>query len=90
MADTAASDEPSEQAPADGRRERIARIVLEETSGLRLSPTVEAERRSALHDLLEDNSFALKGEARGPYVLHLHNDGERLELHSSATRWTCR
>ena len=80
VVDTPQGDQPSRQAPAEASRERIARVVLEETSGLRLSPTVEAERRSAMHDLLDENSFALKEEARGPYVLHLRNDGERLSF----------
>lgn len=66
---------PGSRDPAD---ERIIAVDLEEQSRLRLSPTVEDERKAALFDLLQDNRFALKGPFRGPYVLHLANDGERL------------
>jgi uncharacterized protein (UPF0262 family) len=59
-------------------RERIIKLILEEQGRLRLSPTVEHERRAALYDLLEENRFALKGLFHGPYILHLGNDGERL------------
>jgi len=51
---------------------------MEDTRGLRLSPTVDHERKAALYDLLDDNRFALKGCDRGPYVLHLTTNGERL------------
>jgi uncharacterized protein (UPF0262 family) len=61
-------------------RERIIKVTLEEQSRVRLSPTVEHERRAALYDLLEDNRFALRGPFHGPYVLHLGNDGERLNF----------
>jgi uncharacterized protein (UPF0262 family) len=61
-------------------RERIIKVILEEHSRLRLSPTVEHERKAALYDLLEANRFALRGPFHGPYVLHLRNDGERLNF----------
>lgn len=61
-----------------GSTERIVRLVLEDPARIRLSPTVEHERKAALYDLLEDNHFALVGPFRGPYVLHLSGEGERL------------
>lgn len=67
-------------ASAEGDRERIIRVFLEEQARIRLSPTVEHERRAALYDLLEDNKFALKGQFHGPYILHVGNDGERLNF----------
>ena len=53
-------------------------MVLAGQNRIRLSPTVEHERKAALYDLLQDNKFALKGAFQGPYILHLGNDGERL------------
>jgi uncharacterized protein (UPF0262 family) len=70
----------SSPASAERPRERIIKVILEEQSRLRLSPTVEQERRVALYDLIEDNTFALKGPFHGPYILHLGNDGERLNF----------
>lgn len=70
----------SSPASAERHRERIIKVILEEQSRLRLSATVEHERRAALYDLIEDNTFALKGPFHGPYILHLGNDGERLNF----------
>jgi uncharacterized protein (UPF0262 family) len=66
--------------PSDKDSERIIQVLLEESVGIRLSAAVEHERKAALFDLLEDNHFDLKGEFRGPYILHLANDGERLHF----------
>lgn len=54
---------------------RIARLLLEEPGGIRLSPQLEHERRSALFDLLEDNSFVLVNGRPGPYSVHLGIEG---------------
>jgi uncharacterized protein (UPF0262 family) len=51
--------------------ERIADIVLDEASVVRRSADVEHERKVAIFDLLEDNSFRPVGDTTGPYVLHL-------------------
>ena len=64
--------------PGRQSRDRIIKLLLEDPAGIRLSPTVEHERRVALYDLLEDNVFAVKGPFHGPYVVHLAGDGERL------------
>ena len=63
---------------SDAGRERIIKVVLEEQNCIRLSATVEHERKAALYDLIQDNRFVLKGAFHGPYILHLGNDGERL------------
>jgi uncharacterized protein (UPF0262 family) len=54
---------------ADGRK--LVRITLDEHGVIRLSPRIEHERRIAVHDLLDDNSFAPVGDWPGPFVLHL-------------------
>jgi uncharacterized protein (UPF0262 family) len=67
-----------DQSSHERGHERIIKITLEEQSCVRLSPTVEHERKAALFDLLQENHFALEGPFHGPYVLHLANEGERL------------
>lgn len=74
------SARPAAPVSAEEDRERIIKVFLEEQARVRLSPTVEHERRAALYDLIEDNKFALKGHFHGPYILHLGNDGERLHF----------
>jgi uncharacterized protein (UPF0262 family) len=64
--------------PENAERQRIAKVVLEDAPGIRLSPQVEHERRAALFDLIEDNHFHPDGGFLGPYVLHLRIEGERL------------
>ncbi|MCU0838971.1 MAG: UPF0262 family protein [Rhodospirillales bacterium] len=58
--------------------QRITRMTLAQAHGIRLSPQLEQERRSALYDLIEDNQFALASGAAGPYCVHLAIEGERL------------
>lgn len=80
--------------PAREDSQRIIQVVLEEASGIRLSPAVEHERKAALFDLLEENRFVPKGGFEGPYILRLGNTGERLtftvcnELDLQLTRFT--
>lgn len=50
---------------------RLVDIVLDEASLAPASANAEHERRVALFDLKESNSFAVNGEARGPYLLTL-------------------
>jgi uncharacterized protein (UPF0262 family) len=55
-----------------GQRLRsIVRIELDERSFLRRRPEVEHEREVALFDLLEENTFTLKGEGTCPPPYHL-------------------
>ncbi len=57
---------------------RIAELVLDEQTVVRRSPDVEHERKVAIFDLLEENSFAPVGSPGGPYVLHLAIEESRL------------
>lgn len=75
-------------------RNRLADIVLDEASLAPASANAEHERRIALFDLKEANSFAVVGEDRGPYTLTLSmhegrllfdvvdQAGERVRLHA--------
>lgn len=74
---------------AEDRPERIIRIVIDEPQRIRLSPSIEQERRVALYDLIEENHFALVDAGPGPYVLHLEvEDGRtlRFKVHDAADR----
>jgi len=50
---------------------RLVEVMLDEASIGSSNPDVEHERRVAIYDLLEDNSFAPIGHDGGPYNLHL-------------------
>ncbi len=56
----------------------IANIYLDERSVVRLSPQVDHERKVAIFDLLEDNSFDPVGLPSGPYNLILSIEDNRL------------
>ncbi len=62
--------------------QRLVAITLDEASIVRWSADVEHERRVAIFDLLEENSFApvapLAGGYRGPFHLHLKIEEGRL------------
>src|SRR3546814_4919406 len=45
---------------------------------MRRSPDVEHERKVAIFDLLEENSFTPKGSDGGPYLLHIAIEESRL------------
>jgi uncharacterized protein (UPF0262 family) len=55
-------------------RKRLTAISLDETSIGRSGPDQEQERRIAIFDLIEQNSFVVPGHAGGPYrlVIALH------------------
>jgi len=59
-------------------KQRLVSVVLDEESIGRSNPDVEHERKVAIYDLLEQNSFAPVGHDGGPYALHLSVDGNRL------------
>jgi uncharacterized protein (UPF0262 family) len=61
-------------------RDRLTEISLDEASLAPASPNVEHDRRIAMFDLKEANSFAVAGEDRGPYVLLLGMSEGRLVL----------
>ncbi len=56
-----------QQAPAH----RVIDIVLDEANIVRLNADIDHERRVAIFDLLEENSFEPVGSLYGPYRLHL-------------------
>jgi len=59
-----------------GERNRLIDVSLDEASLAPASPNAEHERRIALFDLKESNSFAVIGEDRGPYLLSIaHAEG---------------
>ena len=65
-------------AAPSGAAFRIVDLVLDEHTVVRRSPDVEHERKVAIFDLLEENSFAPVGSDGGPYILHLAIEDNRL------------
>ncbi len=61
-------------------RNRLTDIVLDQASLAPASTNAEHERRIALFDLKESNSFAVVGQDGGPYVLLLGMSEGRLVL----------
>ncbi|MDE2228681.1 MAG: UPF0262 family protein [Alphaproteobacteria bacterium] len=59
---------------------RIAQVTLDEKTVIHRKGDVEHERAVAIADLLEQNSFAPKSGAAGPFNLHLGIAEERLVL----------
>jgi uncharacterized protein (UPF0262 family) len=59
-------------------KQRLVSVTLDEDSIGRSNPDVEHERKVAIYDLLEMNSFAPVGHDGGPYALHLSINGNRL------------
>ena len=74
-------DDDQPQHPAT----RIIDVQLDETSIARNSAEVEHERKVAIFDLLEKNSFALDGGASGPYRLKLSISENRLSFEINCT-----
>ena len=60
--------------------DRLVDIVLDPSAGFRRGPNYEHERRIAIHDLLEENSFAPAGGSGGPYRLRIGREEGRLLL----------
>ena len=69
------SDEPT--------RDRLSIVTLDDASLPPASRNVEQERRIALFDLAESNSFAIIGVDAGPYTLALAMDDARLVMNLS-------
>jgi uncharacterized protein (UPF0262 family) len=59
-------------------RRRIQNITLDERTVARRSPDIEHERKVAIFDLIEENSFAPVGDDSGPYNLYLSIEERRL------------
>jgi uncharacterized protein (UPF0262 family) len=62
---------------SDAKRCLVA-ITLDESSIGRSSRDIEQERKIAIYDLLEDNTFEPVGHEGGPYTLALSITGDRL------------
>ena len=60
--------------------QRIVQITLDENTVIRRSPDIEHERRIAIYDLLEANSFQPVGEFEGPYNVLMGMEENRLVL----------
>jgi uncharacterized protein (UPF0262 family) len=56
----------------------LVKVTLDEGSIGRSSADIEHERAVAIYDLLEENSFAPVGDDRGPYMLQLSIQENRL------------
>jgi len=71
-------------APGAGGAQRIAQITLDEATILWRNADVEQERRVAIYDLIEENSFkplrSAERGAAGPYHLHLSVTDGRLAM----------
>jgi len=63
------------------RRDRLIDITLDEKSISHNSPEVQHERKVAIFDLLEENTFVLETGEPGPYRLHLEIVENRLAFH---------
>jgi uncharacterized protein (UPF0262 family) len=57
---------------------RLIAVEIDDSIGRSASPEAEHERRTAIFDLLEDNSFALSSGVEGPYHLILASMDNRL------------
>jgi len=72
--------------------ERLIKITLDEGSILRWNADIDHERRVAIFDLLEQNSFEPADDVQGPYCLHLGIVENRLvfDLSSEAEEPLCK
>lgn len=63
---------------SDKPKNRLCAIDLDSTIGAGTSPEAEHERRVAIYDLVEENSFTLTAYPEGPYRLSLSTADGRL------------
>ncbi len=63
---------------AKASSQRIAAVTLDQRSIGGANHNIEHERKVAIHDLIEQNSFAPEGHKSGPYALHLSMAENRL------------
>ena len=61
-----------------GAHNKLFDIRLDDHNFVARNPEVEHERRIAIYDLLDDNSFEILGSDRGPYSLLLKRREARL------------
>lgn len=60
--------------------DRLIAVHIDDDTLGASGPDAEYERRVAIFDLIEENSFAVAGQERGPYVLSLSQAERRLIL----------
>ena len=60
------------------KKNRLIAVDLDESIGQSPSPEADHERRVAIYDLLEENSFSLLNGKEGPYRLQLLTQDGRL------------
>lgn len=65
-------------APDESRRNRLVAVDLDDSIGSGLSADADHERRVAIYDLIEDNSFTVIGQESGPYRLALSAADNRI------------
>ena len=70
----------SENDQTEQSLDRLIEIKLDESIGRLPSADAEHERRVAIYDLIEDNSFKVVDRDEGPYVLNLSIVDKRLML----------
>jgi uncharacterized protein (UPF0262 family) len=59
--------------------DRIVAVTLDDRTVARRGPEIDRERKVAIFDLVEDNTFTLDGRvSQGPYALHLSIEDNRL------------
>jgi len=68
----------SHAASAKAKAQRLVAVTLDENSIGRSNPDIEHERKVAIYDLIEQNTFAPEGHEGGPYTLHLSMAENRL------------
>lgn len=76
-------DKQPDGATASANRHRLTDISLDAKTLSHTSPDVEHERKVAIFDLLEQNSFALVDRDEGPYKLRLSIVEKRLVFETS-------
>jgi uncharacterized protein (UPF0262 family) len=59
---------------------RLVSVDIDDETLAASGPDAEHERRIAIFDLIEDNSFAVEGHTGGPYTLHLSMQERKLAL----------
>lgn len=58
--------------------DKLVSVNLDDTLSRTFSADVDHERKVAIYDLLESNTFKVEGKDSGPYELNLSIDGTRL------------
>jgi uncharacterized protein (UPF0262 family) len=62
----------------DETTDKLVSVNLDDTLSRTFSADVDHERKVAIYDLLESNTFKVEGKDTGPYALNLSIDGTRL------------